>query len=800
MSQYANRLIAQAKAEGWKRLHLGCTRLNGPVPVEIWELDALEELILGDFWDERVGWEYHNTQSPNTAGHGFRSPISSFPLPPQSGEGEKPHGLQRLRMLSMHRVDLEDYAFLSYLPDLTELDVKSVHDRWEEGEAPPDLLSCLRRPLLRLNADSSKVITLPGLSAQENLEELRIDDTHFSMELLARFKHLRYLEIMDSRQRIDLSNLPGLPFLEALLGYGFKFSGTAMQHWLPQLKAFSYTPDETLSDEEAQLHASAFRRAVHLEHLTIKKSGTFDISDLAACTHLQCLKITCHHLASIDILGTFGQLHTLGLQIGYQPYTPHLHEVDDPAEAVSDDNRKAWLLLARQQCDAVFSSISGLIQLEALDLDGFPLEELAQLSKLLNLKSLRLSESGLATLHGISALKALEYLNLASAPLTDISEIAACEHLHSLILIDLPLTSLTGIEFTTQLVDIYLNRCKVAAVEPLAQLVHLEHITFFELPLTDLTPLGQCLALQTVTLWGMPISDVAPLALLPKLRGLELYDLAVEDYSPLEPLFRKWVFANLPEDERGSFLAFSYSNRRKNPPESIVRYMRPIDFLNYWDMLRVQAGETDFPWRHGVPVPEFNHAAVLEYLRKAKEDGLTRIDLYPLKLIGSMPAEIWELAHIEELNLAKSGWHWWEQQNFDHQSGGHAISQFPTPLFSGQDSEPQGLPLLRLLNLKDSQIDRLDFLRWMPNLLVLELQGTEIKDLTELIGLPHLQVLDIRNTAISDLGPLSQLSELRFVFLDGTQVSDLGPLKDCTKIVKLTYANTPAEQLEKGAP
>lgn len=791
MSRYANRLIAQAKAEGWKRLHLGCCGIRGPVPSEIWELEDLEELILGDFWDERDGWEYHNTKSPNTASHGLRSGIDAFPPPPAAVVAGQSAGLQRLRLLSMQRVDLADYAFLAWLPSLTALDIKSVRhgeSASEEAAEAPDLLAYLARPLNSLHFEAFKVVSPEGLAKQHDLEELRIHSGKVSKELLANFPRLRYLEVEGIWTRFPLDELPDLPCLEAIFGYGWEASGTAMLRWLPQLKACSYTQDSEISDQETDRYASALRQAIHLEHLAITWPCGFDLADVAGCTQLQKLKLKCHHLLNIPVLETLQQLSSLHLHIGHVPYD---HTSSETEEAAAE-KKAAWLPRARQQCAEFMSAIAHLTGLEWLDLDGFPLQDLAPLGGLARLKELRIFNSQLPDLNGIGALHSLTSLMLHSAPLTDLRAISACHALRRISLADLPLSSLAGIEGAPQLEDLLIHYCQITDLGHLARLSRLTHFSIFEGPLTDLSPLRHCLALRDIRLWGLPVTDISPLAALTGLRCLELHELHVEDYSPLEPWFRTWVFADLLANEKPSCIVLSYKDEIKNPPLS-SGWLRPVDALNYWDTLRLQAGETDFPWRHGVPLPD-QRSAVAEHLRQSQENGLTRIDFFPLRLIGGLPVEIWDYAGLKDLNLAQSGWLWWEQKEFRHARGLLAVTHIPLP-----PEDSAGLPHLRSLNLSGMPIARLDFLAWMPQLKVLELRGTKVTDLSEVAGLRDLQVIDVRDTAVSDLQPLTALTALRFVFLDGSLVSDLGPLKDCSKIEKLTYTNTPAEHLEKGA-
>ena len=77
MTQQAKQLIAQAKAEGWKRLDLGncgLTDLKTQVP-ELFELTDLEELILSSDW-----WENNNQDWWYSENNGEINSLSELPL------------------------------------------------------------------------------------------------------------------------------------------------------------------------------------------------------------------------------------------------------------------------------------------------------------------------------------------------------------------------------------------------------------------------------------------------------------------------------------------------------------------------------------------------------------------------------------------------------------------------------------------------------------------------------------------------------------------------------------------------
>jgi Leucine-rich repeat (LRR) protein len=196
MSESALRLIRQAKAEGWRRLDLGNTSLRGTVPAAIGELDALEELILSDEWEEGAGEEAETHWTDN---EGKLNLIATLPpvLPP------------RLRMLVAGRNDLAD---IRPLAALRELEVLDLH--WTEVADLSPLAGLTR--LQHLNLRGCKAVDLAPLAGLHGLRHLDLRATAVvDIAALADLKELEALFLGGTRVA-DVQALAGLTRLRTL--------------------------------------------------------------------------------------------------------------------------------------------------------------------------------------------------------------------------------------------------------------------------------------------------------------------------------------------------------------------------------------------------------------------------------------------------------------------------------------------------------------------------------------------------------------------------------------------------------
>lgn len=176
MNKMALDLIRKAKKEGWTKLDLGRCGIVGKIPVEIWELNKLEVLILSDRWREPG---VNKTSLSDNRGSENR--ISSFQLPEQednstlfspSPSGWKPvanYGLDALRTLVLASTLIHDLSFLTYIPNIQTLNLSYTNV-----------------------SDISQLSTLKSLS--------NVDLSHSKIKSIAPLKNLHGLKNIDIRR------------------------------------------------------------------------------------------------------------------------------------------------------------------------------------------------------------------------------------------------------------------------------------------------------------------------------------------------------------------------------------------------------------------------------------------------------------------------------------------------------------------------------------------------------------------------------------------------------------------------
>lgn len=112
---------------------------------------------------------------------------------------------------------------------------------------------------------------------------------------------------------------------------------------------------------------------------------------------------------------------------------------------------------------------------------------------------------------------------------------------------------------------------------------------------------------------------------------------------------------------------------------------------------------------------------------------------------------------------------------------GNKISQFPAEMFKE----------LKILDLRETDIVDLTFLKHLPKLEELYLSDTEVNDISPLQFCPHLKKLYLTSTPIENIQIIGQLRELKELSLSDTQIGpDLSPLKTLGALENLSITNT----------
>jgi GTPase SAR1 family protein len=198
-------------------------------------------------------------------------------------------------------------------------------------------------------------------------------------------------------------------------------------------------------------------------------------------------------------------------------------------------------------------------------------------------------------------------------------------------------------------------------------------------------------------------------------------------------------------------------------------------------------------------------------IKKAKEKGLTYLDLGNTGIIGQVPSSIWELNELEELVLSHLWYEWDGYSHVECRSNNigtrNKISVFPPPnqaIVNGSNAEHGiGLKNLRKLVIAYNDIISIDVFKHFHKLEYLDLHYTLVSDISPLKNLRFLTTLGLSLTKLRSLENLSPLSNLKYLNLNHIPISDLNPLQ-C--LFDLEYLNisethvsdiTPLAQLKK---
>ena len=207
MSRQAQQLIAQAKAEGWKRLDLGkcdLTDLETQVP-ELFELTNLEELVLSNVWYEwnEATQKWELKRSSNIGEENY---LSKLP--------KRLSNLKNLKVLICggsygNNWEISDYSVVKQLPQLTHLNLC--------GNKLTKIENLDKLPNLQfLNLSDTKITEIENLDNLPILQELDLSVNEITkLENLDNLSNLQKLDLSWNKI-INIENLDNLPILQIL--------------------------------------------------------------------------------------------------------------------------------------------------------------------------------------------------------------------------------------------------------------------------------------------------------------------------------------------------------------------------------------------------------------------------------------------------------------------------------------------------------------------------------------------------------------------------------------------------------
>lgn len=192
--------------------------------------------------------------------------------------------------------------------------------------------------------------------------------------------------------------------------------------------------------------------------------------------------------------------------------------------------------------------------------------------------------------------------------------------------------------------------------------------------------------------------------------------------------------------------------------------------------------------RFGDPIWKTDAAAALDQATARVRDGMTRrwgdtpptLWLHDLNALTRLPDQVSEFTTLERVLV------YTDERGRRKLRGGHRLADVDALA---------GLPAVQVLELFETRIADLAFVRDLHQLRELWVPGSRITSVAPLAGLTRLQVLNISNTQVRDLGPLADLRALRELYASRTAVHDLTPLAGLTRLRTLAIHHTPVHDL-----
>ena len=203
--------------------------------------------------------------------------------------------------------------------------------------------------------------------------------------------------------------------------------------------------------------------------------------------------------------------------------------------------------------DCDLAPLSQLTQLRSLKLTlGFT-DDLSALSNLTELRVLSLRSSypgNRFDLGALADLTKLEHLYLNLPNVSDVSPLRNMSQLRELALWAGPLRDIGSLAGLTKLEELQLGGNRIDDIAPLRGLVNLRVLFLEGNEIIDISPLADLTGLQWLSLGENRLSDITPLAGLVDLRCLDLDGNQIQDLSPLAGLPRLGDTAPLELDQR----------------------------------------------------------------------------------------------------------------------------------------------------------------------------------------------------------------------------------------------------------
>jgi Leucine-rich repeat (LRR) protein/signal recognition particle receptor subunit beta len=231
------------------------------------------------------------------------------------------------------------------------------------------------------------------------------------------------------------------------------------------------------------------------------------------------------------------------------------------------------------------SFLSGLIQLQSLDLSDNQITDISFLSGLTQLQSLDLSDNQITDISFLSGLTQLQSLYLSNNQITDISFLSGMTQLQSLYLRNNQITDISFLSGMTQLQSLDLSNNQITDISFLSGFTQLQSLDLRDNQITDISFLSGLTQLQSLYLRNNQITDISFLSGLTQLQSLYLRNNQITDISFLLPLIELNKM-QLSLNEYGGGISL-YDNPIQNPPLEIIKQGTEA-VLNYFKQIKEQ--------------------------------------------------------------------------------------------------------------------------------------------------------------------------------------------------------------------
>jgi internalin A len=499
MTQQAKQLIAQAKAEGWKRLDLGncgLTDLETQVP-ELFELTDLEELVLSNEhfkWNKATGKLYRISENK-----GQNNRLSQLP--------QAMAKLKQLKILmcggdsySPHydfQWTISDYSVIQHLTDLWYLDLS-----WN-GITRIENLDKLR-DLQELDLSCNGITCIENLDNSPYLHYLDLSWNRITrIENLDKLTNLQYLDL--SRNQITrIENLDNSTDLQYLYLSENKITRLENLDKLPDLQKLDLSRNQITRIENLD-------NSTDLQHLYLSENKITRIENLDELSNLQELNLNHNQITRLENLDKLPDLQKLDLSKNQITRLENLGKLPNLQE----------LNLSENQITQIAKSVD-LPNLQQLNLHNNQITRIENLGKLPNLQGLNLSKNQIMRIENLAKLPNLQWLYLNENQITHIENLAKLRNLR---LLDLNHNQITRIENLAKLPNLqklYLSKNQITHLENLAKLPNLQELNLSENQITRIENLAKLPNLQELKLSDNKITRLENLDKLPNLQKLDL--------------------------------------------------------------------------------------------------------------------------------------------------------------------------------------------------------------------------------------------------------------------------------------